>query len=103
MSYKKLILPVGAAITALLASASGAAKVPPEAQQAPSEQGQEIKAGKRSMAPILKRLMYQIGEQAHALTLHKSSSGAVYAAHESHASHASHGSHGSHGSHRSGY
>jgi hypothetical protein len=99
MRHKRLIVPVGAAVAALLAYVSYAGEVSAEAQQDSSEQGNRIQISKTSIDPVLQRLMYQIGEQTHDLTLHKSSSGPIYAAH---GSHRSHGSHVSHRSHRSG-
>ena len=96
MSYKKLIVPIGAALAALIPTVTEATKVPADSLE---PQG-TAKIGTESVSPVLQRLMYQIGQNAHTLTLHKSSAGTLYA---QHGSHASHGSHGSHGSHRSGY
>ena len=100
MDPKILILPVGTALAALLANASEAAKVSVEPLKDSSQLESSLKIGKDLRDPVLKQLLYQMGEQAHALTLHKSSSGVLYA---QHGSHSSHGSHGSHRSHRSGY
>ena len=101
MSYKKLIIPIGTALAALIATTSEASKVPADSQRDSSElQEAKSRGSTISTDPILQRLMYQIREQAHTMTLHKSSAGVLYAGH---GSHVSHGSHGSHGSHRSGY
>jgi len=100
MSYKSIIVPVGTALAALLANTSEASKVPAEAEKDSSEfQERTTKSVAKSTDPVLQRLTYQVREQAHSLTLHRSSSGVLYA---QHVSHGSHGSHQSHGSHRSG-
>jgi hypothetical protein len=97
MSYKKLVIPIGTALAALIANASEASILPADSQRDSSElQEKTSRASTKSTDPILQRLTYQIREQAHTLTLHKSSSGVLYSGHGSHSSH------GSHGSHRSG-
>lgn len=98
MSYKKLIVPIGTALAALIANASEASIVPPDSQS--DLQEKKSAASAKSTDPILQRLEYQIREQAHTLTLHRSSADVLYAQHGSHRSHASHQSHSSH---RSGY
>ena len=98
MSYKQLIVPIGTALAALIANASEASIVPPGAQSGLQENSSA--ASTKSTDPILQRLEYQIREQAHTLTLHRSSADVLYAQHGSHRSHASHQSHSSH---RSGY
>jgi hypothetical protein len=98
MSYKKLIVPIGTALAALIANASEASIVPADSQSEPQEK--TSRASIKSTDPILQRLTYQIKEQAHTLTLHKSAADVLYA---QHGSHSSHGSHQSHSSHRSGY
>ena len=101
MRYKKLIIPIGAALAALIATPSQASIISTDSQRDSLELQEKASRGNaNSTDPILQRLIYQIGEQAHDLTLHKSSSGTLYA---QHGSHSSHGSHGSHTSHRSGY
>lgn len=100
MNFKKLILPVGTALAALISNDSEAAKVPLDAQNDLSVLQEGNKPGKDLTGSPLKEVQYQMGEQAHTLTLHKSSSGAVYAQHRSHSSHSSHMSHQSH---RSGF
>lgn len=98
MSYKKFIVPIGTALAALIANASDASITPPDSQSEP--QDKMSAASTKSTDPILQRLEYQIREQAHTLTLHKSPADVLYAQHGSHRSHASHQSHSSH---RSGY
>ena len=101
MSYKNLIIPIGTALAALIATPSQASIIPGDSQRDSLElQVKASKGNTNSTDSILQRLTYQITEQAHTLTLHKSSSGTLYA---QHGSHSSHGSHGSHTSHRSGY
>lgn len=99
MLYKKLLVPVGAAVAALLAHVSCADDVSAVTLQDLPLQGPRITISNASIEPVLQRLMYQAGEQTHDLTLHKSSAGVVYVGH---GSHRSHGSHVSHRSHRSG-
>lgn len=95
MSYKKLIIPIGTALAALIANGSEASIIPADSQRDSSNlQEKTTRTSAKSTDPILQRITYQIREQAHTLTLHKSSSGVLYAGH---------GSHGSHGSHRSGH
>lgn len=104
MSYTKFIVPVGTALAALIANASQASIIPADSQLDSSELQEKVSRGNtNSTDSILQRLTYQIKEQAHTLTLHKSSAGILYAQHGSHASHGSHSSHASHASHRSGY
>lgn len=98
MSYKKLIVPMGTAFAALIANASEASIVPPDSQS--DLQEKKSVTSTRSTDPILQRLEYQIREQVHTLTLHRSPADVLYAEHGSHRSHASHHSHSSH---RSGY
>mgnify|MGYP007017515906 CR=1 FL=1 len=101
MSYKTLIIPIGTALAALIATPSQASIIPADSQRDSSELQEKASRGNtNSTDSILQRLTYQIREQAHTLTLHKSSSGILYAQHGSHRSHASHASHASH---RSGY
>lgn len=98
MSYKQLIVPIGTALAALIANTSEASIVPSDSQSEPQEK--TAAASTKSTDPILQRLAYQIREQTHTLTLHKSAADVLYA---EHGSHRSHGSHQSHSSHRSGY
>jgi hypothetical protein len=100
MSLKQLLIPVGAALAALLPNPSDAANGPIEAPTDLLKHHDTQKASPKLISRILRELTYKIGNDAHALTLHKSPSGAIFA---QHGSHASHSSHGSHGSHRSGY
>ena len=93
MSYKKLIVPVGAALAALISNVTEAVTVPVQSPADSLELQGIAKTGTESVSAVLQRLMFQIGENAHDMTLHKSSSGTLYAQHGSHASHASHGSH----------
>ena len=100
MSYKKLIVPVGAALAALISNVTEAVTVPVQSPADSLELQGIAKTGTESVSAVLQRLMFQIGENAHDMTLHKTPSGTLYA---QHGSHRSHGSHQSHQSHRSGY
>ena len=93
MSYKKLVIPIGTALAALIANTSEASITPPDSQRDSSELQDITKTGKDLTHPVLTQLLYQMGEQSHTLTLHKSSSGVTYARHGSHRSHSSHRSH----------
>jgi hypothetical protein len=99
MLDKKFLVPVGVAIAALISSQSHAALTPTETK-VPLELGNLTEDIKKSRDTVLQNLIYQLGEEQHALLLLKPASGMIYAQHGSHASHASHGSHRSH---RSGY
>lgn len=99
MRYKEIVIPVGAAVTALLTQSSYGAELFPHVQLDSPVEESNLKSGNALIEPVLQRLIYQSGAHAHHLTLHKSSSGIVYARH---GSHRSHGSHVSHRSHRSG-
>ena len=96
MSHKKVVAPVGAAIAALIANVPYANQLQPEAPHDSSKPGERTKATATSIDPVLQRLMYQIGEKTHTLTLHKSLPGTLYAQHGSHTSHRSHNDHISH-------
>jgi hypothetical protein len=93
MRHKQLLVPVSAALTALVASIPSTDNVLAAIPQDSSTQANGVETTKELIDPVLQRLTYQIKEQAHDLTLHKSSSGVLYAAHGSHRSHRSHGSH----------
>ena len=93
MSYKKLIIPTGAALAALISNATEAATVPVQSPADSLELQGLAKTSTESVNAVLQRLMVQIGENAQDMTLHKSSSGTLYAQHGSHRSHASHTSH----------
>ena len=97
MSYSKLIVPVGAALAALISNVTEASTVPVKSPTDSLELQGIATTGTESVSAVLQRLMYQIGENAHDMTLHKSSSGTLYAQHGSHVSHRSHGSHRSSG------
>ena len=92
---KKFLVPVGVAVAALISSQSHAALTPAESK-IPSELGNLSENVKESRDTVLQKLIYQLGEEQHALVLLKAASGMIYAQHGSHASHASHRSHGSH-------
>ena len=96
MRQKKLLVSVGTAVAALRLDVSYAANPPVEEQQDSSGLKNAHTVDAKLADPVLQRLKYQIGEQAHALTLHRSLSGVMYAQHESHASHRSHSDHYSH-------
>src|SRR6266513_371189 len=103
MRYKKFLIPVGVAVAALISSGAHASENSVETHKTPSlELAASTKAGKESSDPVLKKLLYQIGAEEHALLLRKPASKTMYAQHGSHMSHSSHESHYSHQSHRSG-
>ena len=94
--YKKFLIPVGAAVAALISSQSHAALTSAE-PKIPSQLGDLGSDIKESKDTIVEKLIYQLKEDQHVLLLLKPGSGLIYAQHGSHASHASHASH------RSGY
>lgn len=99
MSSKQFLIPVGAAVAALLPV--GVQALPPPAQlDVPLRHSPlSVESGQTTDA-VIKTMQYLLGSEAHSLLLRQAASGLLYAGH---GSHASHGSHGSHGSHRSGY
>lgn len=100
MGYKKFLIPVSAAIAALISPQTQAVPAS-SSDKATSDEAkvlEQLRAGESHI--VVQKLMYSLGEDEHALVLHRSTSGALYA---QHGSHQSHGSHGSHRSHRSGY
>jgi hypothetical protein len=97
MSLKQLLAPVGAALAALMPNLTEAEKITIEPTTGLLESSDTKENNTKSISPILRKLVYQMDASAHALTLHRSSSGTIFAQHGSHASHSSHSSH------RSGY
>lgn len=99
MSSKRFLMPIGAAVAALLPTGAQAVLTPmqPEIPLGPSQLSVE---SRQTVDPIVQAMHYLLGSEAHALLLRQADSGVLYAGH---GSHASHGSHGSHGSHRSGF
>jgi len=93
MNSKGLIIPIGAALTTLLATATEAAKAPTETRDSLPNASEAPVTNKELRNPILQELMFRIGEEAHTLTLHRSTNGILYAGHGSHRSHSSHRSH----------
>lgn len=94
MSCKTFIVPVGTALAALIGTPSQASIISENSQKNSSELQEKVSSeDAKSTDSILQRLLYRIKEQAHDLTLHKSSSGILYAQHGSHVSHSSHSSH----------
>jgi hypothetical protein len=94
MSYKKFLVPVGVAVAALFSgSADSVAKPSVAHSNAP---GQLIATERESQDPVIQKLLYQIGDDAHMLLLRKTASGSIYGQHMSHMSHESHYSHRSH-------
>jgi hypothetical protein len=103
MSLKKFLVPVSAALAAL---------IPPELQALPVSKGDvsssagEIRISGSIQAPVndapIRTIEYMIQSEVHSLLLRQSENGTLYAGHGSHASHGSHQSHASHASHGSG-
>jgi len=98
MKSKSLIVPVGTALAGLLANASDAAKVAIETGNNLQDVHEASIASQKLREPALKNLIFRIEEEAHALTLHKSPSGTLFA---QHGSHRAHGAHRAHSAHRS--
>lgn len=90
---KKFLIPVGAAVTALVSQNSSAAI-------APNNNGEVVSGVALSQASLdaankssLQSVGYVKGGEAHSLMMKKMDSGLVLSYHSSHASHASHSSH----------
>lgn len=92
MSVNRFLIPVGAAVAALL---------PVGVQALPAPGQSDVTRGPSSLSvehsqvlgPVIQTMQYLLGSQTHALLLRQAASGVLYAGHESHVSHASHGSH----------
>ena len=101
MMPKRFLVPVGAAVAALLPLKIQAAPNPPSSELSTSGTPSiSPSVNPTPTDPIVQELTYAIQSEIHALLLRQSSAGALYAGHGSHRSHASHHSHSSH---RSGY
>jgi len=101
MISKKFLIPVGAAVAALLpfqAQASLNQLTPQDFADGSLRTSLTVKPVVTD--PIIQELTYLMQSEMHALVLRQSSAGALYA---QHGSHMSHQSHHSHQSHRSGY
>jgi hypothetical protein len=103
MGYKKFLVPVTAAITALFSHTSQATTPPSVSFTTPPAPVSSMLAAQQSNDPIIQSMRYPIDTEEHVLTMRKPASGLIYAQHQSHWSHWSHSSHSSHASHRSGY
>ena len=97
---KTFIVPVGAAVAALLSGVGDEAKAHVDTAKESSPRQESTNTYGEVKDAVLQRVIYQLNQQAHTILLQKSASGILYAGH---GSHASHGSHGSHRSHRSGH
>lgn len=93
MRHRQFLVPVSAAVTTLLTPIPSTASVLAAIPQESSTIANGVATSNGAIDPILQRLTYEIRDQTHALTLHNSPSGEMYAAHGSHRSHADHFSH----------
>jgi hypothetical protein len=100
MRNHNILVTLGAAVAALFASLGDQVQANVPHAQDVSKQTALNKTGLDSRDVVLQRIMYQMGQDNHSLTLHRSEGGILYAGHGSHASHRSHASHGSHRSGR---
>lgn len=103
MGLKKFLVPVAAALAALVSNTSQAVTDPSVAATTPPAPARSTLAAQQSHDPIVQTLHYQMGTEEHILLMRQPASGVMYAQHQSHWSHSSHSSHSSHMSHRSGY
>ncbi len=96
---KKFLIPVAAATAALMANAE--ASLAPQSSEsglsASSVISNQLTDKTGLDGTILQKMIYQSGDEEHALFMKRGESGMVFAEHYSHSSHASHASH------RSGY
>lgn len=101
MNEKRFLIPLGAAVAALLPLKVHGAVNASETQPVPADAVRALPLAKLTENdPVIQELTYTMQSEVHALLLRQSSTGVLYAGH---GSHGSHGSHQSHGSHRSGY
>ena len=92
MSSTHFLIPVGAAVAALLPVGVQALPAPVQPDTTPGPSPLSVD-NHLTADPIIQTMQYLLGSETHALVLRQSDSGVVYAGHESHSSHASHGSH----------
>ena len=91
--YKKFLIPVGLAATALMANNAGATtQIKPSESDEKSASTQSNSNAERD-GTTTHIAQYLKGDEKHELLLKKSDSGLIFAAHGSHSSHSSHGSH----------
>lgn len=95
---RKFLVPIAAAIVALLPSASNATTTPSTSASDSSKP-----ADLSNTSKVIEQITYRVGGDEHLLLMKQTLKGDVFAQHGSHYSHGSHGSHSSHASHRSGY
>ncbi len=100
MSFKKFLIPVGAAVAALTPVGAQAVSTPQQTADVTLGHRTSPASGLQTSDPVFQTIQYLIGSEVHSLLLRQPASGILYAQHRSHGSH---GSHGSHRSHRSGY
>ncbi len=101
MNDKRLLIPLGAAVAALLPLKAQATLNTADTQKLPHDAVRTSPlAAPDDYNRVLRELTYVTQSEIHSLVLRQSSTGTLYAGH---GSHRSHGSHASHGSHRSGY
>lgn len=101
MNEKRFLIPLGAAVAALLPLKVQGAVNTPEIRPLPDDAVRTLPSAKLTENdPVIQKFTYTMQSELHALLLRQSSTGILYAGH---GSHGSHGSHHSHGSHRSGY
>ena len=92
---KKFLIPVGLAVSALMANNAGATQIKPGESENNSAATQvDSNAEREGVTTHIAH--YLKGDEKHQLLVKKSDVGLIFAAHGSHSSH------GSHGSHRSG-
>lgn len=101
MPTKGFLIPIGAAVAALLpihgAATPVVQQVPNQLRPTPSSLHYSQEAVSDT---VMKELTYPLGSELHSLILRQAESSLIYAGHGSHHSHYSHQSHRSH---RSGY
>lgn len=104
MLSPRFLIPLGAAVAALLPFKVQAALNPPSTEQSTDSALRVSPSANPTLGdPVIQEIAYMVQSEVHALLLRQSNSGILYAGHGSHRSHGSHESHSSHGSHRSGY
>lgn len=101
MKDKRFLIPLGAAVAALLPVKAQATLNTADTQKLPDDAARTSSlAAAGDHNRVLGELTYVAQSEIHSLVLRQSSTGMLYAGH---GSHRSHGSHASHRSHRSGY
>ena|SRR6516225_5516761 len=92
-TLKSFLIPVSAAVAALFPGKSPAMVSQPDGPAESTNNVENAEARTANADAVVGKMLYEIGNEEHALALRRPAHGVVYADHQSHASHSSHSSH----------